>query len=365
MNPAYADDVKDTNKQLAKISKIVATIEAKLDKNQKNHEVVQKEMANLEREIGVLHQQIDHTKQQIQAKQSTLDKLGKQEIALEKKISTHSEIFKKQIRLAYVSGSQSKWKALLSQNSLQDVGRNAVIYDLVHQSRSQQISEMKVLIDQARESKQRSEIEQISLQKLLNKHTNAQSSLEKVRIEKQAIQKQLEITIASNSDELKREKTKQNKLRKLLKNIAVKQAKGKFSQNKRKLRWPTEGSFKRKFGDKRLNSSENRWNGALIRATKGSEVKAIYPGTVVFSDWFDHYGWLIILDHGDEYMSLYAHSEGLYKSVGEEVTQGELIALVGDSGDISQSGLYFEIRRQGTPVDPASWCVTPKMAYSP
>ena len=64
-------------------------------------------------------------------------------------------------------------------------------------------------------------------------------------------------------------------------------------------------------------------------------------------------------------MSLYAHAEGLYKDVDDEVTKGEIIAVVGDSGDVLQSGLYFEIRRQGTPVDPSSWCVTPKMAYSP
>ena len=102
-----------------------------------------------------------------------------------------------------------------------------------------------------------------------------------------------------------------------------------------------------------------------IQADRGSEIQAIYPGTVVFSDWFDHYGWLVIIDHGSGFMSLYAHAEGLYKNVDDYVTQGELIAVVGDSGDVDQTNLYFEIRRQGTPVDPANWCVYPKMAYSP
>ena len=85
----------------------------------------------------------------------------------------------------------------------------------------------------------------------------------------------------------------------------------------------------------------------------------------MFSDWFDHYGWLIIIDHGDGYLSLYAHAEGLYKQLDDQVTKGEVIAIVGDSGDVDEASLYFEIRRQGAPVDPASWCVTPKMAYSP
>ena len=63
-------------------------------------------------------------------------------------------------------------------------------------------------------------------------------------------------------------------------------------------------------------------------------------------------------------MSLYAHAEGLYKNVGDYVTQGEVVAVVGDSGDTQQTSLYFEIRRQGTPVDPAAWCVYPKLPYS-
>ena len=84
----------------------------------------------------------------------------------------------------------------------------------------------------------------------------------------------------------------------------------------------------------------------------------------MFSDWFQGYGWLLIIDHGDNFMSLYAHAEGLLKNVGDAVKKGENIALVGDSGGAPLPSLYFEIRRQGAPVDPTDWCTVPKLAYS-
>lgn len=364
--PSYAkDQLTSSQQQLENISKLVAEIEEKLQKNLKDQKVVDKEMVKLDREIGRLHQQISATKQQISDSRDELHKFEKQTIALNQKIGEHADQFKQQIRLAYVAKSQTKWKILLSQNSLQNIGRNAVIYDYIHHARAEQINHMQQLVTQARENKQAEQQEYELLQNLLNKHTNAQEAIEKVRNDKQAIQANLSQRIASESAQLTKQKAQQAKLKKLITTLNVKQAKGKFTQQKGKLHWPTQGKIKYKFGDARLRSSGTRWSGTLISTRKGTEIKAIYPGTVVFSDWFDHYGWLIIIDHGDGYMSLYAHAEGLYKSIDEKVSKGELIALVGDSGDINQAGLYFEIRRQGAPVDPASWCVYPNMAYSP
>jgi len=93
-----------------------------------------------------------------------------------------------------------------------------------------------------------------------------------------------------------------------------------------------------------------------IGAHIGAEVHAVSGGRVVFADWMRGFGLLAIIDHGDGYMSLYAHNQSLYKRVGEWVEAGELIAKVGDSGGQTDSGLYFEIRHQGKPVDPAAWC---------
>nr|WP_241263348.1 peptidoglycan DD-metalloendopeptidase family protein [Parahaliea mediterranea] len=99
-----------------------------------------------------------------------------------------------------------------------------------------------------------------------------------------------------------------------------------------------------------------RWQGVNIPAEPGSTVRAIHHGRVVYADWFRGSGLLLIVDHGDGYMSLYAHNQSLLREVGEWVQAGTPVGTVGDSGGLERPALYFEIRHQGKPVDPAGWC---------
>lgn len=97
------------------------------------------------------------------------------------------------------------------------------------------------------------------------------------------------------------------------------------------------------------------WKGLFIRAAEGAAVKAIAAGEVVFSEWLRGFGNLIIVDHGEGYMSLYSNNESLYKQVGDPVQPGDAIAAVGNSGGQSDTGLYFEMRHQSRPINPMHW----------
>ena len=99
-----------------------------------------------------------------------------------------------------------------------------------------------------------------------------------------------------------------------------------------------------------------KWEGLMFEAAEGEEVVAIYPGQVVFSDWFRGYGQLLVLDHGDGYMSLYGHNRLLRADIGASVKAGEGIGEAGSTGGLSRPGLYFEIRHNGKPRDPLEWC---------
>ena len=99
-----------------------------------------------------------------------------------------------------------------------------------------------------------------------------------------------------------------------------------------------------------------QWNGVLIGAAEGNDVRAIYHGRVVFADWLRGFGLMTIVDHGDGYMSLYGHNQSLSKQVGDWVEAGEVIASAGSTGGQSEAGLYFEIRINGQAVDPRGWC---------
>lgn len=128
---------------------------------------------------------------------------------------------------------------------------------------------------------------------------------------------------------------------------------GSFARQRGNLRLPARGTVSGRFGSPR--DGGGTWRGLFIRAGTGSDVKAIASGRVVFADWMRGFGNLLIVDHGDAYLSIYGNNDSLLKQVGQSVKGGETVATVGNSGGNPESGLYFELRHQGQPIDPMKW----------
>ena len=129
-----------------------------------------------------------------------------------------------------------------------------------------------------------------------------------------------------------------------------------FESLRGQLRLPVRGDVMARFGSKRGDGPS--WKGLFIRTPEGSEVKAVASGRVVFSDWLRGFGNLIIVDHGNQYMTIYGNNQALLKRPGDAVKAGDVIASAGNSGGNEQSGLYFEIRHQGRAFDPLGWVTT-------
>jgi septal ring factor EnvC (AmiA/AmiB activator) len=127
-----------------------------------------------------------------------------------------------------------------------------------------------------------------------------------------------------------------------------------FASLKGKLRLPVRGDLMNRYGAAREESGST-WKGLFIRSVAGETVHAVADGRVVYADWLRGFGNLLILDHGTGYMSLYANNEGLLRKVGENVLGGDPVSTVGASGGQADSGLYFELRRDGKPFDPLRW----------
>ena len=127
-----------------------------------------------------------------------------------------------------------------------------------------------------------------------------------------------------------------------------------FTAHKGRLTWPVAGTLVHDFGQPRAGSGI-RWNGVVLAAAPGREVRAVYHGRVAFADWLAGMGLLVIVDHGEGYMTLYGYNETILKNAGDWVAPGDVIATVGDSGGQSQPALYFELRRGANPVNPRQW----------
>ena len=131
---------------------------------------------------------------------------------------------------------------------------------------------------------------------------------------------------------------------------------GPFANAKGKLPWPVNGRLVARYGTPRGEDARTKWDGVLIGATAGSQVRAVHGGRVVFADWLRGSGLLVILDHGNGYLTLYGHNQSLLKDAGDIVKAGDPIATVGTSGGQDTPALYFAIRQQGRASDPAQWC---------
>jgi len=131
-----------------------------------------------------------------------------------------------------------------------------------------------------------------------------------------------------------------------------------ISERQGRLTWPLpRARILRRFGEGREHGALHA-DGVLLAAELGTEVRAVHHGRVAYADWLRGFGMLLVIDHGDDYMTLYGHNQTLLKEVGEWVAAGDVVALAGNSGGTELKGLYFAIRHQGQAVDPSRWCST-------
>jgi septal ring factor EnvC (AmiA/AmiB activator) len=144
-------------------------------------------------------------------------------------------------------------------------------------------------------------------------------------------------------------------LRPLLREFPGADPQARFVDFRGRLPLPIDGGISARFGDPK-NVGGLKWRGVFLVSPEGRRVESVFRGRVAYADWLRGFGLLLILDHGDGYMTLYGHNQSLLKQVGDWVEAGEAIALVGNTGDATRSGLYFELRHNGEPNDPLKWC---------
>jgi murein hydrolase activator len=190
-------------------------------------------------------------------------------------------------------------------------------------------------------------------------------SLKQLQSERLATLDKLIRSLSENEDALSKHKNDQKRLEHLLEEAArslttislttiklPNDAKP-FNSVRGQLPYPTKGRVTNSFGNPRID--DLRWSGIFISGNSGSPVVSVYYGRVIFSEYLRGHGLLLIVDHGDGYMSLYAHNQTLLKQTGDWVNRSEPIATMGNTGGQIESGLYFEIRHNGEPQNPSAW----------
>jgi len=286
--------------------------------------------------------------------------LGEQTRAATAALGAERGALAQQVRLSYMTGREELFKLLLSQESPAALGRMIVYYDYLNRARSERIDAVAGQIRTLAELAEQSARAAAELERLQSAQEREVASLETARSQRRGVLEELDRSIAAAGDEIQNLRQEEQRLADLVVELGELLAafpvtsEEPFSALKGRLAWPAPGRVASDYGALR-GGGPLRWNGVVLEARRGTPVRAIYHGRVAYSDWLPGLGLLIIVDHGEGYMSLYGHNEVLLKEPGDWVEPGEAIAQLGDSGGQAEPSLYFEIRRQGEPENPHGW----------
>lgn len=327
------------------------------------HDSVRSELATLERQISEVHKHIRKLTREQVKQQHKLSALRDDEKKAQQQLAQQQDLLARQIRATYMVGNQEYLKLLLNQEDPAALSRMNKYHEYLQRARVERITATQQTVQKLTVIHSQIQTETTALQTLQTQQEATKQELVARSRSRATVVAQLRSTLVSKAQELAHSVEDEQRLQRVLATIReaipdVLAAPGQhkaFGKLKGRLHWPTQGRIQDIFGKPR-DSGKTKSNGVLIHAEEGRDIRAISHGRVAYADWLRGYGLLLILDHGDGYMSLYGHNQSLHKETGEWVETGELVASVGKSGGEDKASLYFEIRHNGKPANPSQWC---------
>jgi septal ring factor EnvC (AmiA/AmiB activator) len=270
-----------------------------------------------------------------------------------------------QARAAYVMGREDPLRMLLDDADPARADRLRTYHAFFGRARAEQVARIEAAVRGIERIDEGLATEQREIARLEQRQGAEVTRLDEARTERGKVLAQLTAESRARAASLQRMQREQAALERLLRELrraaAAQQfpsdGKSPFAAMRGKLAWPVPGRLSSRFGERRAGTV--RWDGVMIAADRGTPVRAVYRGRVVYADWLAGLGLLLILDHGGGYLSLYGHNEQLFRAVGDTVAPGDTLAAVGDSGGRPSPSLYFEIRQAAKPIDPAPWFSRP------
>ncbi|MBT6692076.1 MAG: peptidoglycan DD-metalloendopeptidase family protein [Porticoccaceae bacterium] len=349
-----------TQVELSRLKQTIATLEKTLATNSGQQSEIETELVQVEIEASKITTSMRLIRQKIGAAENKIAVKEKNKIAIERRITLQNSAITEQIRAAHKLGDQEPIKLLLNQEDPKAISRMFKYYDYFLDARGKKIEEY--LADVKALTKVIEDINKNKLELVASKKSlSLQQENLAIQVTKRTLAlDKMQLTMADDKKRLRGLRKQRGQLELLLN--AVQQAvedlvlpsqSQSFVSRKGELRWPLNGRVAHRFGSAR--NGPIKWQGWLINANAGAEVKSVHQGRVVFSNYLRGFGLLLIIEHGNGYMTLYGHNQELLKDTGDSVQTNEVVARAGNTGGLDKSALYFEIRSQGKPANPKKW----------
>ncbi len=359
------------------------------------------QLQQIEKQYGYTARSLRELSVQMNGKQQRLKAIQQQIQQYKTKVTEQNQALAQQLKAAFIMGKQEKLHLLLNQQDPALISRMMIYQHYVNQARLKKLATLKNTLTSLSQLEHQKQLENTLLAQIIRSHQLGQYDLARSKSQREQLLSRLNHDFALKSEQLSQLNRSVEEAQALIDRlqqaalpavpkpenlspetpaiaepptqlldddgnllkpeptsaasstpIAEPEPKA-FAQLKGQLPWPVKATIVKKFGSPRF---ESRWDGVLMAAKEGTEIQTVADGQVVFANWLRGYGLLMIIDHGQGYMTLYAFNQSLYKQAGDRVKTGEVIAAVGKSDGREEAGLYFGIRNKGKAVDPMKWC---------
>jgi len=360
---AQEDDgslAKVKERELENVREKISDLKKSMDKRAGDRDRITIDLQKAEVQISEQRVHLKETERQRQFSEKRKAELDQKLNEREAELDGETGQLAAQVRAAYTSGNQERIKLLLNQQDPATAGRMMVYYRYLSDYRGNNIETVKRYIAELAQLQQKAAEEENRLASLARAKYAELMELNKGQEKRRTLLVALKAKIEQEGSEIERLAAEEKDLARLIAELTSIlsdypiRSEEPFSELKGQLTWPVAGRLLHDFGQPRA-SGRLKWNGVVLAAPRGREVRAVYHGRVVFADWLAGMGLLVIVDHGEGFMTLYGYNETIVKSGGEWVAPGDVIATVGDSGGQQRASLYFEIRQGTRPINPRLW----------
>lgn len=363
--PAKAGQTKE---ELARVRGRIQALEKENSQDRARRGELDRQLRGAETAAARSRRELNATRRQLAEAERRLAALNQQLEATRTDLDRRRTALAGQLRLAHVTGGGERVRAVFSQQDPADVGRRLTWLAYLARSRSELLGSVQASLKALERDQQAVTEQRTALAALETTRRTQLAELDNSRRERATVVASLDREVKGQTRQLNRARSQAAGLERVLREIERAAARARrvtpvpdatppTSKPARPLgkgRWPLMGQMLADFGQPRAGG-QMRWDGVLIAAPAGTEIRALRPGRVVYADWLPGLGLLLVLEHGGGYLSLYGHNQDLRPNVGDRIAVGDVLAHVGDTGGQAQPALYFEVRRNGKPVNPRQW----------
>ncbi len=345
---------------LEKLRRRIAALQQDFEKTNESKSEAADELRESERAISDSNRKLRELAQQQQAANFELGQLQQRAATMQRELQGQQAMLGRLLYQQYLDGGEQEYlRLLLNNDDPNQVARELRYYEYIARSRAATLKSLRSGLAKLQAVTDQARLKSDEITSLQVDERTQRQHLEQDKRTRQQMLNRIALQLKQQRREIGRLQRNENRLSQLVEKLAQvlpnAQPDGMpFNSLKGRLALPVKGRVRNKFGARRPESTM-AWTGWFLRADPNQPVKAVAAGRVVYADWLRGFGNLLIIDHGQGYMSLYGNNETLYKQVGDTLRTGDTIAAVGSSGGNEESGLYFELRFEGKPFDPSKW----------